>query len=80
MRYAWNIEETQGGENVHVTVMIYDGDTEKITSNYIGEFTIFFKDEAEVLEFFERGLAEYRGHHETMNHLRGLTSTARKME
>ena len=79
MKYAWNIDETQS-DDLQVTIMIHDGDIDEPSTEYIGELTIFFKDEDEIWEFLEQGLAEWRSHHKIMERLRGSASTLKTEE
>ena len=79
MNYSWNIDGTQA-DDLQVTIMIHDDDTDKLSSNYIGEFTMFFKDEDEIWEFLERGQSEWRLYHSVIEKIRGLATTTRNEE
>ena len=55
--YTWSIDNTQA-DAVQATVMIYAGGVEELSSEYIGEFTMFFKDTEQIKAFLNDGFGE----------------------
>lgn len=66
--YTWHLDTTQA-DSLELTIMIYDGSSNLLTSKYIGHFSIFFDDIGQVRDFLEGGLSELESFVEVMEEL-----------
>ena len=71
MFYEWSVDGTQSDE-LQLTIMIYSGHSNLLSSEFIGEFVMFFKDINEIRVFFLNGLEELQQHNNIMKKLDSL--------
>ena len=79
MFYEWSVDGTQSDE-LQLTIMIYSGHSNLLSSEFIGEFVMFFKDINEIRVFFLNGLEELQQHSNIMKKLDSLCRTKTEEE
>ena len=69
--YSWSVDSTQS-ERLQVTVLIHSGDSDLLSSEYIGEFTMFFDNEEDIKKFFLEGLEELQEYSSIISELKSM--------
>ena len=79
IHYTWNVDTTQS-ENLEVSIMIYDGGVDLLSSNYIGTFSMFFENINEVARFLADGVKELKDFTEIMEELKEFYDSSTSKE